>query len=107
MAPELPVREAHSAWRAGELAIVDCRERDEHDATRIPGVPLIPMSEFLERIDELPEGALAILCRSGSRSAQVADYLIATGERDEVANVEGGIIAWAAEGLPYEGEVPR
>ena len=107
MAEELPVREAHRAWQAGELAIVDCRERDEHDATRVPGVPLIPMSEFLERIDELPEGPLAILCRSGSRSAQVADYLTATGERDEVANVEGGIIAWAAEGLPYEGEIPR
>ncbi|MBY0397472.1 MAG: rhodanese-like domain-containing protein [Thermoleophilia bacterium] len=106
MPEELSVREAHRAWQAGELAIVDCRERDEHDATRVPGVPLIPMSEFLERIDELPEGRLAILCRSGSRSAQVADYL-AAGERDEVANVEGGIIAWAAEGLPYEGEVPR
>jgi hypothetical protein len=24
-----------------------------------------------------------------------------------VANIEGGIIAWAAEGLPYEGEPPR
>lgn len=107
MAEELPVREAHRAWQAGELAIVDCRERDEHDATRVPGLPLIPMSEFLERIDELPEGPLAILCRSGSRSAQVADYLTATGEHGEVANVEGGIIAWAAEGLPYEGEIPR
>ncbi len=87
---------------------MDCREQDEHDANRIEGVPLIPMSEFLARIDELPATARsAIICRSGSRSAQVADYLTATGEHGEVANVEGGIIAWAAEGLPYEGEPPR
>jgi rhodanese-related sulfurtransferase len=105
---ELAVQEAHAAWSAGELAIVDCREQDEHDATRIEGVPLIPMSEFLARVDELPgDRPLAIICRSGSRSAQVADYLTATGEHGEVANVEGGIIAWAADGLPYEGEPPR
>jgi rhodanese-related sulfurtransferase len=105
---ELAVQEAHAAWSAGELAIVDCREQDEHDATRIEGVPLIPMSEFLARVDELPgDRPLAIICRSGSRSAQVADYLTATGEHGEVANVEGGIIAWAAGGLPYEGESPR
>jgi rhodanese-related sulfurtransferase len=105
---ELTVQEAHSAWSAGELAIIDCREEDEHEATRIDGVPLIPMSEFLARVDELPaDTPLAIICRSGSRSAQVADYLSATGEHGEVANVEGGIIAWAAVGPPYQGEPPR
>ena len=105
---DLSVRDAHAAWRAGELAIVDCREQEEHDATRVEGGPLIPRSEFLARIDELPaDRPLAILCRSGSRSAQVADYLTATGEHGDVANVEGGIIAWAAEGLPLAGEPPR
>ena len=105
---ELSVRDAHAAWQAGELAIVDCREQDEHDFTRIGGVPLIPMSEFLARVDELPDALpLAIICRSGSRSAQVADYLTAAGGHGEVANVEGGIIAWAVEGLPYEGDPPR
>ena len=100
--------EAHRLWSAGELAIVDCREEAEHEATRVEGVPLIPMSEFLARVDELPDDLpLAILCRSGSRSAQVADYLTAAGDHGEVANVDGGIIAWAAEGLPYEGEPPR
>ena len=107
MADDLSVRDAHAAWQAGELAIVDCREEDEHAATRVDGVPLIPMSEFLARIDDVPDGPLAIICRSGSRSAQVADYLTAQGEHGDVANVEGGIIAWAAEGLPYEGEPPR
>ena len=98
--------DAHALWERGELAIVDIREVDEHDRTRVPGVPLIPMSEFLERIDELPDGPLAILCRSGARSGAVADYLTGTEGREDVANLEGGIIAWAAAGLPYEGEPP-
>ncbi|WP_217914162.1 rhodanese-like domain-containing protein [Miltoncostaea marina] len=106
--PDLTVREAHRRWSAGELAIVDCREAPEHEATRVEGIPLLPMSELLARVDELPtDRPLAVLCRSGARSAQVADYLTAAGGHGEVANVEGGIIAWAAEGLPYEGEPPR
>ena len=105
---DIDVTEAHRRWQAGELVIVDCREEAEYDATRVEGVPLIPMSEFLARVDELPEDRpLAILCRSGSRSAQVADYLTATGDHGEVDNVAGGIIAWAAEGLPFTGEAPR
>ena len=106
--PDYEVAEAHRLWSAGELEIVDCREEAEHDATRIEGIPLIPMSELLARVDELPdELPLAIICRTGSRSAQVADYLTATGDHGEVANVTGGIVAWAAEGLPYAGEPPR
>lgn len=100
--------EAHRLWTEGAIAIVDVREQSEHDATRVEGVPLLPMSELLANIDDLPtDRPLAILCRSGNRSGQVADYLTATGEYGEVANIEGGIIAWAVEGLPYEGEPPR
>ena len=105
---DLSVEEAHRLWTAGELVIVDVREEREHDVTRVAGVPLLPMSELVGRVDEVPSDLpLAVLCRSGSRSAQVADYLTAAGDHGEVANVEGGIIAWAAAGLPYEGEPPR
>jgi rhodanese-related sulfurtransferase len=102
------VADAHRLWSAGELAIVDCREEREYETTHVAGVPLLPMSEILSRLDELPSARpLAILCRSGARSGQVAEYLDASGDHGEVANVEGGIIAWAAEGLPYEGEPPH
>ena len=105
---DLPVAEVHRLWSAGELAIVDVREEPEHQATRVPGVPLVPMSALLSRVDEIPADLpLAVLCRSGARSAQVADDLTAAGDHGDVANVEGGIIALAAEGLPYEGESPR
>lgn len=102
MTPE----EAHRRWSAGDLVIIDVREPDEHERSRIEGVPLIPMSELAERIDEVPDGELAVICRSGGRSAQVADFLTAHGEHGTVANVDGGIIAWAAAGLDYEGDPP-
>jgi rhodanese-related sulfurtransferase len=105
---DLTVEEAHRLWSAGELAIVDVREEREHAVSRVEGIPLLPMSELVDRVDELPaDTPLAVLCRSGARSAQVADYLTASGDHGEVANVEGGIIAWAAAGLPYAGDTPR
>jgi phage shock protein E len=105
---DLTVREAHDRWAAGELLILDCREEREFATQHVPGTLLLPMSELLARIDEVPtDEPLAVLCRSGNRSGQVADYLNAQGEWGEVANIEGGIIAWAAEGLPYEGSTPQ
>ena len=103
---ELSPSEAFDAWQTGDLRIVDIREQGEHDQTRVPGVPLIPMSTLAERMDELPEGPLAILCRSGSRSARVTEYLTSLGTYGEVANLDGGIVAWVRDGLPYEGSEP-
>jgi rhodanese-related sulfurtransferase len=101
-------REAHEAWTTGQAVIIDVREVEEHAETRVPGLPLIPMSELLDRLEELPgDRQLVILCRSGHRSAHVAEYLTEEGDHGEVANLDGGIIAWAADGLPYEGEPPR
>jgi len=103
---DLTPTQAHHEWSSGRAAIVDVREPVEYETTHVEGIPLLPMSEFMERIDELPDGPLIIMCRSGRRSAQIADYLNANGEHGEVANLEGGIIQWAAEGLPYEGAPP-
>ncbi len=103
---ELSPSEAYDAWQAGDLTIVDVREEGEHERTRVPGVPLIPMSTLADRVHELPDGPLVLLCRSGARSARVAEYLTSLGTYGEVANLDGGIIAWAEEGLPYEGSDP-
>ncbi len=101
-------KDANDAWQAGQVAIVDVREQDEYDTTHIAGMPLIPMSELMDRLDDLPsEAPLVIICRSGNRSGKVADYLNDMGDHGEVANLEGGILAWAAEGLPFEGEPPQ
>ena len=48
--------EAHAAWQAGDVALVDCRERVEHEVTRIAGVPLVRSSYEADRVAD----ALAI-----------------------------------------------
>ncbi len=99
--------EAYRAWQDGDVAIVDVREQREHDTTRVEGIPLLPMSELQDRLDDLPtDKPLVIFCRSGNRSGQVADFLNSDGSWGEVANLTGGILQWAAEGLPYEGDPP-
>jgi rhodanese-related sulfurtransferase len=100
--------EAYAAWSAGEAHILDIREEVEYEENQVPGVRLLPMSELGERLDEVPtDRQLVIICRSGSRSAYVAEALTTHGGFGDVANLEGGIIAWAAAGLPYEGEPPQ
>jgi rhodanese-related sulfurtransferase len=88
----------------GDAVIVDVREDDELARLRVPGTIHIPMSAFVERIGELPEGEVHVLCRSGARSGRVAAYLEQQGH--EAVNVDGGILAWQAAGLPTEGDGP-
>ncbi|HWM34692.1 MAG TPA: rhodanese-like domain-containing protein [Pseudolysinimonas sp.] len=79
-------------------ALIDVREPAELDEVRTAqGVP-IPMSGFLDRLGELPEGPLYVLCRSGARSARVTEYLEQQGY--DATNIDGGIMAWEAAGLP-------
>lgn len=82
-----------------DAAIIDVREPDEFSRLRAVGAVSIPMSQFVDRIDELPaDETLYIICASGARSASVVDYL---GSRDYPAvNVEGGTYAWRDAGLP-------
>lgn len=82
-----------------DAAIIDVREPDEFAAVRAVGATSIPMSQFVERIGELPaDETLYLICASGARSARVAEYLE---ERDyRVVNVEGGTHAWQDAGLP-------
>lgn len=104
---EMTPHEAQAAWLAGQVNVVDVREQVEHDNCRVAGMPLVPMSELGERLDDLPtDRPLVVMCRSGGRSAQVADFLSASTDIEAI-NLSGGIIAWAADGLPYEGDPPR
>jgi len=78
--------------------LLDVREDDEWGAGHAPSATHIPMSVFVERQKELgtPEGPVYVICRAGSRSAQVAQYLVQNGV--EAVNVTGGMQAWQAAG---------
>ena len=99
-APELSATEVAAGLERGELVAVDVREPAEWDAGHIAGALWIPMGEFVDRVSELPEGRLAIVCRSGSRSGVVADWLERSGI--DAVNLAGGMQAWQAASLPIE-----
>ena len=81
-----------------ELCIRALRHREIKN--EIAGALWIPMGEFADRLPELPEGRLAIVCRSGARSGVVADWLERSGV--DAVNLAGGMQAWHAASLPIE-----
>ncbi|WP_433388770.1 rhodanese-like domain-containing protein [Micromonospora sp. KLBMP9576] len=93
--PTVPVTEV-----ADDAYLLDVREDDEWNAGHAPGAHHLPMMELPARIAEVPtDRDVAVICRSGGRSAQVVTYLMRNGW-DQVRNVEGGMGEWAAAGRP-------
>ena len=87
----------------GDDLLLDVREDDEWSAGRAPAAVHLPMSELVERLAEVPaDRPVAVVCRSGHRSAQVTAYLVA--QARSARNVDGGMAAWARLGLPLEAE---
>ena len=80
--------------------LLDVREPDEWEAGHAPGAHHVVMATVPSRIDEIPaDGTVIVVCRHGHRSAQVVNYLLANG-RENVVNLDGGIVDWVAAGRP-------
>jgi rhodanese-related sulfurtransferase len=101
--PTVTVEEAHRRLAAGgpeAPVLVDVRNPDEFAQARMPGAILMPLPEFVARCVDLPaDRPLLLSCASGVRSEAATAHLMTLG-RTDVANVEGGIIAWYRAGLP-------
>ncbi len=83
---------------AGAL-LLDVRNPNEWQAGHAEGAAWIPMRELAERQEELPtDREIVVICKVGSRSARVAEALVAAGY--DAANVAGGAEAWQQAGLP-------
>ncbi|WP_374703893.1 rhodanese-like domain-containing protein [Saccharopolyspora kobensis] len=79
--------------------LLDVREDNEWQAGHAPEAVHLPMSELVERLDEIPEAdQVYVICRSGGRSAKVTAYLNANGW--DAVNVERGMNGWSAIGRP-------
>jgi rhodanese-related sulfurtransferase len=62
------------------------------------------MYDVPQQLAALPtDQPIAVICHVGARSAQVAHWLRAQGY--DAHNVDGGMIAWEAAGLPVERQV--
>lgn len=86
------------------LVVLDVRTPDEYAEGHLPGATLVDFNapDFADRLGELdPEVPYLLYCRSGNRSAQARAMMEQLGFAD-VADVDGGIVAWAGAGLPVE-----
>jgi rhodanese-related sulfurtransferase len=83
--------------------VLDVRENWERDAARLPGTLDIPMMEIPQRLAELPRDRdIVVMCHGGVRSLKVAHFLAQHGF-NQVANLTGGIHAWANDVDPSIG----
>jgi rhodanese-related sulfurtransferase/glyoxylase-like metal-dependent hydrolase (beta-lactamase superfamily II) len=98
---DLPAVDADTASdlvTAGAL-LLDVREPDEWRAGHAPDALHVPMGDVPAHHDELPrDRRIVAVCRSGGRSAAVTESLVAVGF--DAVNLDGGMKAWAAAGLP-------
>jgi sulfur-carrier protein adenylyltransferase/sulfurtransferase len=82
--------------------LIDVREQNEWDESHIEAAVHVPQGELVERLDEVaPDTSERLLlhCRTDNRSSKMAAELASLGY-DNVAVVEGGIVAWEGAGLP-------
>ncbi|SFU98337.1 rhodanese-like domain-containing protein [Alicyclobacillus macrosporangiidus] len=95
------VDELKEILRTGTAQVIDVRTEEEYRNGHIPNVPLKPMQQLAEWMDDLdPEKPYVFVCRSGNRSQKVAEFLFLNGFR-RVANFDGGMLAWDGD-LAYE-----
>jgi rhodanese-related sulfurtransferase len=92
------VNPAELEERRREVQIVDVRWPNEWEAGRIEGAVHIPQDELDDRLEEIDRNRPVVtVCRSGTRSATVAEQL--RGEEFRAENLDGGMQAWAEHGL--------
>lgn len=98
MVTEITPSELQARRAAGTAPVViDVREAWELQLASIPGVMHVPMNEIPAKLAELdPNAELVIMCRSGGRSMQVAQFMARNGFQS-VANLTGGILAWSRD----------
>ncbi len=85
-----------------DAVLVDVREQDEWDAGHVEGALHIPLADLPARLDDLPDGEVVVVCRSGGRSARAVAWLSQNGY--DAVNLDGGMGAWAEAGRPMVSE---
>jgi sulfur-carrier protein adenylyltransferase/sulfurtransferase len=95
--PQVTPVELKRRLDAGEdVFVLDVREPHEYQIVNI-GAPLIPLGDLPNRLSELdPNREIVVHCKSGGRSQRAAELLQKSGFKN-VANLTGGITAWATD----------
>jgi adenylyltransferase/sulfurtransferase len=82
--------------RGEKPLLVDVREDVEFSAGHLPGALHIPLGQLPQRLAEIAsQSAPVFICRSGGRSMAACQLALRANIRSP-ANLEGGMLAWAA-----------
>jgi len=86
------------------VRLIDVREPAEFAGAlgHLPGAELVPLRLLPFKMSEWRrDEELLLVCHSGGRSARAAMELVGQGYT-RVVNLQGGMVAWSAAGLPVE-----
>jgi thioredoxin 1/putative thioredoxin len=88
--------------RERAVVAIDTRDAAEFGRAHLPGAKNIPIEQIQGRLAELHmfAGQPVLYCRSGDKTKELALALAEQGM--PIAFMEGGLLAWEAEGLPIE-----
>ncbi len=104
--PEIDVQELHQKMEQGDLKgvlLLDVRMPEEFtgELGHIEGSKLVTLGpdlqEFLDKGDR--KQPIVFVCRSGNRSGHATAYAVDVGY-ENVANMQGGMLAWNQARLP-------
>jgi len=86
-----------------DLLVLDVRTIEEFNENHLYNATLIPLAELEGRLSELASNndtEIIVYCRSGTRSLQASNILVAN-NFTKIFNMEGGINAWITAGYDY------
>jgi thioredoxin len=98
----LKAAEVAQLLRAKAAVPVDTRDAAAFGRAHLPGAVNLPLEQLESRLAELAmlQGQPVLYCRSGDKTKEMSERLAEQGL--PVAFLEGGMLAWEAEGLPIE-----
>jgi rhodanese-related sulfurtransferase len=99
---DIDAAELSALMDKGHLRLIDVRNADEVARGIIAGAIHIPLSTIPASLDDLTVGSetLVFYCHSGIRSGQAASFIASHG-RENVFNLQGGVLAWGRAGFPF------
>ena len=77
-------------------AVLDVREPVEWEHGHIEGAVHIPLMDLPQRLPDVPQGHVLVVCKIGGRSARAVAYLQQQGI--DAVNLEDGMVGWADAG---------
>ena len=91
---EMSAKHALANIQYGNYQLIDCREQDEYQTSRIPGASLLPLTTLRENVHILdPDTKYLVYCNDGKRS-KAAAYLLQE-HNFNATSIQGGLNKWS------------